>query len=285
MAQNWFQSHEVENDFETERADYIFTQDIETFDDVPTAFLDAIVNYIKTQRLFPNEIEQLDQLLQEAKKPEGVFRQELLLAFAEGLLTEDFRPLDNDNYLGTFGEAFFKWVRESFLGNQILHCQPKFATGSSTTQGVDYFEIIGDKDDLDSLYFIFWEIKGTDGKVSSRTDEIYQQHKKRTGRLVRGLQKKLLDQFERENESVLCQFTSYLMDYWLKKDAPQRRLGGCVVYSIENQPDRVFTTFSKQLPDLADKSCRPVCLIAIPHFSQVRAKVLDLICEMIGLTP
>lgn len=284
MAQNWFQSHEVENDFEIERADYIFTQNIETFDDVPTTFLDAIVNYIETQRLLPNEIKQLDQLLLEAKKPEGDFRQKLLLAFAEGLLTEAFQPLDDDDYLGTFGETFFKWIRESFLGDKILYCYPEFATGSSTTQGVDYFEIVGDKNDLDSLYFVFWEIKGTDKEIKSRSNEIYQQHKKRTGRLLRGLQRKLPDQYERENEPILRQFASYLMDYWVN-NGPQKRLGGCVVYSIENQPGRVFTTFSKQFPDLDDKSCRPVCLIAIPYFNQVRAKVLDLICEMIGLTP
>ena len=283
MAKSWFQQQEIDNNFGIKRTDYIFTQNIETFDDIPVAFLDAIVNYIKTQRLLPNEIEQLSQLLQEAKKPEGKFRQKLLLAFAEGLLTEDFQPLDDDDYLGTFGETFFKWIRESFLGDKVLYCAPEFATGSSTTQGVDYFEIVGDKNDLDSLYFVFWEIKGTDREVKSRSNEIYQQHKKRTGRLLRGLQRKLPDQYERENEPILRQFTSYLMDYWVN-NGPQKRLGGCVVYSIENQPGRVFTTFSKQLPDLADKSCRPVCLIAIPHFSQVRAKVLELICEMIGLT-
>jgi len=282
MARSWFCPRSVDNAFSIERTDYVFIQEVDTFDDIPIAFLEAIVDYFKSQRLMPEEIKQLDRVLQEGKRPEGDLRQRLLLAFAEGLFDENFQPVGEDDYLGTFGEAIFKWIRESFLDGQILYCEPRYATGASTKQGIDYFEILGNKSDIDSIYFIFWEIKATDRAVTTRSNEIYTQHKSRTARLLRGFQKKLVDQYEADQEATLHRFCSYLMDYWLN-NSPQKRLGGCVVHSAANQPGVVFSTFVDHFPNLAGSCCRQVCLIEIPKFGEVRAKVLELIWDKIGL--
>lgn len=284
MAHDWFNCQTVDDNPSIERTDYVFVQEVEKLEDIPLGFFEAIVDYFEFQRLMPEEIERLDRFVQEGQRPKGVFRQKLLLAFAEGILGEDFQKLDEDAYLGTFSETVFKWIRESFLDTQIVDCEPRFVTGSSKMQGIDCFEILGNKNDIDSLYFIFWEVKGTDGEVKNRTNEIYNQHKKRTGRLLRNLQKKLADQYEREKEPVLCQFVSYLMDHWLT-NSPQKHLGGCVLYSAAHQPGVVFSTFAKHFPDLADCSCRQVCLIQIPQFCKVRSKILELIWDRISLTP
>jgi hypothetical protein len=146
VTQEWFKRRSVDNECGIERTDYTYSLPVGQFEDIPLAFHEAIVEYFELQRLMPDEAEQLKKLLQEGRRPDGRFRQKLILAFAEGLLGEDLRTISEDTCLGTFAEVFFKWVRESDLGDRIIYCCPEFATGSSTKQGVYYFEIIGNKD-------------------------------------------------------------------------------------------------------------------------------------------
>jgi hypothetical protein len=90
--------------------------------------------------------------------------------------------------------------------------------------------------------------------------------------------------YEKEAKPVLKEFVSYLMDYWLN-NAPQKRLGGCVVHGAKNQPEVAFSKFAEHFPDLANDSCRQVCLVKVPHFNMVRDKVLSLIWDRIALIP
>jgi hypothetical protein len=277
MAKNWFNCLSIDNEFEIDRTDYVFVQEANPWEDECLfAFASAVGAYFKTQRLTPEEIAEWDQLVAEGNRPDGSFRQALQDAFAEGIVGQDGRTVDEDAYLGTFAQLVFKWIRETFFGDQIVECIPRLLTDSSKGKGIDYLEILGSEDDLDSLYFIIWEIKGTDGDVSSRIDEIYRQHKKRSRRLLRGLQTQLSDRYEREGKQVLRQFASHLMAYWFT-DRPQKRLGGCVVHDATRQPGTVFSTFCQQFPELADRSCRQVSLVQVPRFREVRARVLELL--------
>lgn len=277
MIKRWFNCLPIDNDFEIERTDYVFLQEVDLLEDERlSAFASDVGDYFKTQRLTPEEIAQWDRLVEEGTRPGGNFRQSLLDAFAEGIVGKDGTTVDEDAYLGTFAQLVFMWIRQSFFGDQLVECIPQLLTDSSKGKGIDYFEILGTEGNLDSLNFVIWEVKGTDGDVSGRVNEIYRQHKSRSRRLLRGLQTQLSDRYRREERVVLRQFASRLMDYWLT-NSPQKRLGGCVVHDATRQPGVVFSTFSQQFPELADRSCRQVSLVQVPRFIEVRAKVLELL--------
>lgn len=271
MANSWFTAQEIQNNYNIIRRDYNYDTTKQTIE-----LANSLSNYFKTQRLTPNELTQLRQDLQNGNSLEENFKISLREAFAEGLLANNNTDRDEDAYLGTISQVVFKWIRESFFGENIVDSIPHLLTDSSKEKGIDYFEIIGNANDVDSLYFIVWEIKGTDQEVSSRTNEIYEQHKGRSRRLIRGLQTQLTDQYQREGRPMLSTFASHLMDYWLD-DSPKKKLGGSIVHGMVNQPNIAFSTFQEHFPNLPDSSCRQVCLVQIPSFETLRKQVWDFI--------
>lgn len=235
-------------------------------------FAIGLAEYLKTQRLHPSEIIEWNEAISTGHTVGEALMQKIRLAFAEGILKEDLVTVDDDNFLGTCGQLIFRWIRNAYYGTEIVHTSPRLVTDSSKKQGVDYFEILGNPTDLSSLYFIFWEIKATDSDVKSRTDEIYAMHKNRTHRLVRGLELQLSLEYPLDKYPVLGQFVRHLLDHWLDNDSC-KKLGGSVVFDTSHNPGAVFTTFSKQFPELHSAACRQVILIEVPKFWKMRKKL------------
>jgi hypothetical protein len=227
----------------------------------------ALAEHIKKQRLLQEEIEQLDNLQQSGQTIDAEFSERLKWSLAEGILKDDLKTVDEDALLGTCGQLMVMWIRSQFYGSQIIYSSPKLLTDSSTDKGIDYFEILGDPSDANSLRFIIWEIKATDGKISSRTDEIYQMHKKRTPRLIRGLQVQLSSEYP--EDTIMGQFVRHLLEHW-QSNTSAKCIGGAVVYDTTQNPGNVFTTFYTQFPFLYSAKNRQVILIEIPKFKKIR---------------
>jgi hypothetical protein len=232
----------------------------------------ALAEYFKTQRLHPEEIEEWDKFLSTDNPLDRDFVTKIKLAFAEGVLKDDLQTIDEDAFIGTCGQLLFQWIRAEFYGKEIIHTSPKLVTDSSKKQGIDYFEILGDPGDPSSLYFIVWEIKATDSQVASRTDEIYQMHKRRSGRLLRGLELSLSLEYPTDQYPVLGDFVRKLLDHW-QNNTESKRIGGCVVFDTSNNPGEVFTTFHTHFSELNSSECRQVILIEIPKFKKMRKKL------------
>lgn len=230
---------------------------------------DGFAEYLKTQRLHKAEIDEWNKyILDGVSLPEN-FKMKLIYSFSEGILKDDLSTIDDDALTGTCGQLIFHWLRSEYYGSQILWRSPEFLTESSKEKGIDYFEILGNQNDANSLYFIVWEIKATDVDVTTRTNEIYQMHKKRSARLIRGLEMQLSLQYPEDQFPVLGKFVQQLLDHWIS-DSPSKRIGGTVIFDTEHKPQDVFTTFHKQFPKLSSATSRQVILISIPDFANMR---------------
>lgn len=245
------------------------------------AFAKALAEYLKTQRLLPDEIDKCNKALEAKTKLDAKFRENIKLAFAEGILKDDLFTVDDDALTGTCGQVVFQWIREEFFEDKIILGLPFVVTGSSKEKGIDRFEILGDPNNYASLYFIVWEVKATDFEVNSRTDEIYQMHKKRSPRLLRGVQMTLSLEYPRDKYPVLGEFVRHLMDDWLT-NAPTKRIGGAVIFDTTKYPGNVFTTFHVQFPDLFSAECRQVMLIEVPQFKKTRKKLWKHLADQIS---
>ena len=232
----------------------------------------GLAEYFKTQRLHPQEIEEWDRALLSGQPLSDIFIQKIRLSFAEGVLKDDLQTVDEDALTGTCGQLIFRWIRNQFFGDEIIYASPKILTDSSTEHGIDYFEILGNPLDQASLYFVVWEIKATDRDVTTRTNEIYQMHKKRSPRLLRGLELQLSLEYPKDEYPVLGTFVQQLLDHWLQ-DTPAKRIGGAVVFDAGNHPGEVFTTFRRQFPNLHSSACRQAILVEIPDFPQTRREL------------
>jgi hypothetical protein len=232
----------------------------------------AMAEFFKTQRLHPDEIKELDDLRANGQPLGDTFAQKLRQAFAEGVLRDDLKTVDEDAFIGTCGQLIFKWIRTEYYGPEIICALPKLLTDSSKKQGIDYFEILGNPNDLSSLSFIVWEIKATDVDVASRTDEIYRMHKGRTARLLRGLELQLSQEYPTDKYPVVGTFVQRLLDHWNGNTA-SKHIGGSVIFDTSNNPGDVFTTFHTQFPDLYSPTCRQVLLIEIPRFRKMRKEL------------
>jgi hypothetical protein len=276
-----FVPRKVDININIDRVDYDFEGD--SIDEIHQSFEQftySFCSYIMLHRLTSTEIMELKKILDGVKEKDDQFMANVQEAFKEGILGNDGKTIDPDAYLGTFSQILFKYLREYYHNHEIVYCEPELMTDSSKEKGIDYFEIIGDETDFSSLHFIVWEIKGTDRKVSSRTGEIYEQHLKRSYRLLRGLQTQLDNKFSREGRTSLMKFSSHLMDFWIK-DSSQKKIGGCVVFDTSQHSDEVFTTFHTKFPSLADCTCRKVVLVKVPSFEILRTKVFELLWSQI----
>lgn len=148
---------------------------------------EGFAEYLKTQRLYPDEINEWDKAISKRDKLNPLLQRKVVLALAEGVLKDDLKTIDEDALTGTCGQLIFHWIRAQFYGNEILYRYPELLTDSSKRQGIDYFEIIGNPHDESTLCFVIWEVKATDSDVSTRTNEIYKMHRRRSLRLLRGL--------------------------------------------------------------------------------------------------
>lgn len=232
----------------------------------------ALAEYFKTQRLLPQEIEQWNESLASKSPLEETLAQKIRWALAEGVLGDDLSSVDEEAFIGTCGQLLFKWVRSQYYGNEIIYSSPRLLTDSSKKQGIDCFEILGDPVDMASLYFVVWEIKATDHDVSSRTNEIYHMHKKRTPRLLRGLQLQLCLEYPEDKYPILGSFVQRILDYWQINSAC-KCLGGAMVFDTTSNPGAVFTTFHTQFPELHSSKCRQVILVEVPKFRRTRQEL------------
>jgi hypothetical protein len=232
----------------------------------------ALAEYFKTQRLYPQEIEEWDNLLSDGQPFDEALAKKITCAFAEGVLKDDLKTVDEDAFIGTCGQLIFKWIRTQYYGTEIIYASPRLLTDSSKKQGIDYFEILGNPTDLSSLYFIVWEVKATDSDVASRTDEIYRMHRNRTPRLLRGLQIELSLEYPEDKCPVLGTFARQILDHWGANTA-SKRIGGAVVFDTTNNPGHIFTTFHTQFPGLHSADCRQVILIEVPRFRKTRREL------------
>lgn len=173
----------------------------------------GLAGYFKMQRLFTDEIEKWNESIETGRPVERELLRKIKFALAEGVLKGDLETIDEDAYIGTCGQLIFKWIRAQYYGDKVLYSIPRLLTDSSKKQGADYFEILGDPTEPDSLYFIVWEIKATDTDVATRTDEIYQMHKKRTPRLLRGLEVQLSLEYPEDEYPVMGKFVRHLLDH------------------------------------------------------------------------
>lgn len=241
-----------------------------------TVLAKEFAEYLKKHRLHPHEIlEWQDYITQGQVLPE-IFKRKLTFAFSEGILRDDLLEIDDDAFTGTCGQLIFFWVRESYYSKEIVWRSPEKLTSSSKEQGVDYFEILGDPNDFNSLSFIVWEVKATDSDVSSRTNEIYRMLTKRAPRLIRGLEAQLCLDYPEDKNPVLGKFVQHLLDYWLS-NAPGKRVGGAVIFGGNEIPNNVFTTFHNYFPNLTSEKSRLVMLINIPEFIEMRKELWNTI--------
>ena len=232
--------------------------------------------HLKKHRLHPEEILQwTEYILRNEELPES-FKKKLTLVFSEGILKDNLSTIDDDAFTGTCGQLIFYWLREAFYAPEIIWKSPRRITSSSKEQGIDYFELLGDPNDFDSLSFIVWEVKATDGEVSSRTSEIYRMLKNRAPRLIRGLESQLSLDYPEEQHPVLGKFVRHLLDYWLSNEKC-KKVGGAVIFSGNTIPQNVFTNFHNRFPNLASEKSRQVILINIPEFADMRRELWKII--------
>jgi hypothetical protein len=271
MDPSWYQKVSYAGPY-IERADYRIVRRYRSKLIRKRTFAQALAEYFKTQRLLPEEIQEWSKLCEMGQELGDPFREKIKLAFAEGVLKDDLATIDDEALAGTCGQLLFQWVRAQYLGTEIVDALPRLLTDSSKEKGIDCFEILGDPSDSLSLYFIAWEVKATDSDVTSRTDEIYQMHKKRSPRLLRGLQMQLSLKYPQDKYPDLGMFVRRILDHWLA-NTPSKKIGGAVVFDTSKMPGNVFTTFHSQFPDLYAPSCRQVLLIEVPQFRKTRSKL------------
>ena len=230
----------------------------------------GFAEYLKFQRLHPPEINQWREVILAGTKLDPLLAQKITLALAEGILKSDLKTIDDDAMKGTIGQLVFHWIRTQYYGAEILYRYPELLTDSSKRQGLDYFEILGDPADVNTLYFIVWEVKATDAGVSTRTNEIYGMHRNRSMRLLRGLEMQISLQYP--ETTAVGKFARQLLDHWIANNAC-KRLGGAVVVDESNFPQQAFVTFHQQFPELHSRAARQIILVGIPHFSTMRSQM------------
>lgn len=83
-----------------------------------------MVEFFKTQRLHPDEIKEWDYLRASGQPLGDTFAQKLRQAFAEGILRDDLKTVDEEAFIGTCGQLIFKWIRTEYYGSEVICALP-----------------------------------------------------------------------------------------------------------------------------------------------------------------
>ena len=92
----------------------------------------GLAEYLKKHRLYPAELEAVDQARTEGRPLDKEMAQKVRLELSEGVLGPDLQSVDDDALKGTVGQLLFRWIRENFHGaEEIIYTHPARLTRTS----------------------------------------------------------------------------------------------------------------------------------------------------------
>lgn len=179
---------------------------------------------------------------------------------------------DTEHFKGAIGELLLCYYYQNIHTEYLWDNPPKVR--SSAEQGIDYVVFIGNEEELESIKFIFWEIKTSDNPVSSRTSEILKFFNE--GSFYENLNSEIMgvqEKFLSKDDSNLKKIVKNMFTITINKEK-EFCIGACGISSDLTRNSRTFSSIEKVIEGLS-KEQRQVKIFIMTVFPKLLTYLKD----------